>query len=180
VICKAGPRYSQIASADFSAGLLTNHPQDDTMSPLFALLHHLSAFTMVAALAVEFVLVRDDLTLGNARKVLIADAVYGASAGILIVVGFLRVFYFEKGATYYFHTWTFIAKLSLFIIIGVVSIVPTIAFLSWRKAVKQGQVPSMDARKMRSLRSIIHLELAGVVLILLMAALMAKGVGLML
>ena len=35
-------------------------------------------------------------------------------------------------------------------------------------------------RKMRSLRSIIHLELAGVVLILLMAALMAKGVGLML
>ena len=60
------------------------------------------------------------------------------------------------------------------------SIIPTIAFLSWRKAVKQGQVPSVDARKMRSLRSIIHLELAGVVLILLMAALMAKGVGLML
>ena len=121
-----------------------------------------------------------ELTLGSARKVLIADAVYGASAGILIVVGFLRVFYFEKGATYYFHTWTFIAKLSLFIIIGVVSIVPTIAFLSWRKAVKQGQVPSVDTQKMRLLRSIIHLELAGVVLILLMAALMAKGVGLML
>ena len=98
----------------------------------------------------------------------------------LIVVGFLRVFYFEKGATYYFHTWTFIAKLSLFIIIGVVSIIPTIAFLSWRKAVKQGQVPNVDAQRMRSLRSIIHLELAGVVLILLMAALMAKGVGLML
>lgn len=150
------------------------------MSPLFAFLHHLSAFTLVAALAVEFVLVRDDLTLGSARKVLIADAVYGASAAILIVAGFLRVFHFEKGAAYYFHTWTFITKLSLFIIIGLVSIIPTIAFLSWRKVVKQGQVPSVDARKMRSLRSIIHLELAGIVLILLMAALMAKGVGLML
>jgi putative membrane protein len=150
------------------------------MSPLFAFLHHVAAFTLVAALGVEFVLVRDDLTLRSARNILIADAVYGASAGILIVVGFLRVFYFEKGATYYFHTWTFIAKLSLFLIIGLVSIVPTIEFLSWRKVVKQGQVPSADARKIRSLRSIIHLELAGVVLILLMAALMAKGVGLML
>ena len=90
------------------------------MSPLFAFLHHLSAFTLVAALAVEFALVRDDLTLGSARKVLIADAVYGASAAILIVVGFLRVFYFEKGATYYFHTWTFIAKLTLFVVIGLV------------------------------------------------------------
>ena len=98
----------------------------------------------------------------------------------IFVAGFLRVFHFEKGAAYYFHTWTFITKLSLFIIIGLVSIIPTIAFLSWRKAVKQGQVPNVDAQRMRSLRSIIHLELAGVVLILLMEALMAKGVGLML
>ncbi len=148
------------------------------MSPLFAFASP-PAFTLVAALAVEFVLVRDDLTLGSARKILIADAVYSVSAGIQIVVGFLRVFYFEKGATYYFHTWTFIAKLSLFIIIGLVSIIPTIAFQSWRKVVKQGRVPSMNVRKMRSLRSIIHLELASVVPIL-MAALMAKGVGLML
>src|SRR5262245_29606986 len=150
------------------------------MSPLLAFLHHLAAFTLVAALAVEFVLVRDDLTLRSARKIQIADAVFGMSAGLLIVAGFLRVFYFEKGATYYFHTWTFIAKLSLFVIIGLVSIIPTIEFLSWRKAVKQGQVPSVDAQRMQRLRSIIHLELAGVVLILLMAALMAKGVGLML
>jgi putative membrane protein len=150
------------------------------MSALFAFLHHLAAFTVVAALAVEFVLVRGDLTLRSARQIQIADAAYGASAGVLVVVGFLRVFYFEKGAIYYFHTWTFIAKLSLFILIGLVSIIPTIEFLSWRSAVKQGQVPSVDAQKMRSLRSIIHLELPGIVLILLMAALMAKGIGLML
>jgi uncharacterized membrane protein len=32
---------------------------------------------------------------------------------------------------------------------------------------------------MRSVRSIIHVELAGIVLIILMAALMAKGIGLL-
>ena len=150
------------------------------MAATFAFLHHLAAFTLVAALAVQFVLLRDAVTVASARKLQAIDTVYGMAAVVLLIIGLGRVFHFEKGATYYFHTWTFIAKLSLFIIIGLVSIIPTIAFLSWRKAVKQGQVPSVDAQRMRSLRSIIHLELAGVVLILLMAALMAKGVGLML
>jgi len=42
-----------------------------------------------------------------------------------------------------------------------------------------GSLPVVDGDKLRWLRSIIHLELAGVVLILLMAALMAKGIGMM-
>ena len=149
------------------------------MAALFAFLHHLAAFTLVAALAIELVLLRDALTDKAARKIIAADTVYGISAGVLLVVGLSRVFHFEKGATYYFHTWTFIAKLTLFILIGLASIVPTLEFLSWRRAVKQGQTPVVDADKLRRLRSIIHLELAGVVLILLMAALMAKGIGLM-
>ena len=49
-----------------------------------------------------------------------------------------------------------------------------VADLSWRNAVKQGQAPSVDARKLRFLRSIIHLELADVVVILLMAALIGQ------
>ncbi len=148
------------------------------MAPFFAFLHHIAAFVLFAALVVEFVLVKDALTLGSARKILMADLVFGISAGVLLVVGLGRVFHFEKGATYYFHTWTFIAKLSLFVIVGLLSIVPTREFLSWRGAVKQGQVPQVSPTKMRSVRSIIHVELAGIVLIILMAALMAKGVGL--
>jgi putative membrane protein len=145
------------------------------MSVLFAFLHHAAAFTLVAALAVEFVLIRDPPSLGSARKMQIADMVFGIAAGVLLVVGFVRVTYLEKGAFYYFHSWTFIAKLALFVAIGLVSIIPTIEFLSWRKAVREGHAPLVTARK---LRSIIHLELAGVVVILLMAAMMAKGVGL--
>ena len=150
------------------------------MTSLFAFLHHIAAFTLFAALVVELILIREVLTVGTARRLQVADMVFGISAGVLIVVGLLRVFYFEKGAYYYFHTWTFIAKLALFVIIGLVSIVPTREFLSWRKAVKQGQAPSVSPDKVRSLRSIMHWELVGVVAIILMAALMAKGVGLLL
>jgi putative membrane protein len=150
------------------------------MASLFAFLHHLAAFTLVAALAIEFVLLKELLTNGAARRIIAADAAYGISAGVLLLVGLSRVFHFEKGATYYFHSWTFLAKLTLFILIGLLSIVPTLEFLSWRRALKQGQVPIVEAPKLRRLRFIIHLELMGIVLILLMAALMAKGVGLML
>src|SRR5262245_10293488 len=150
------------------------------MAALFAFVHHLAAFALFAALVVELILIREALTVGRARKLQIADMVFGISAGVLLVVGLLRVYYFEKGATYYFHTWTFIAKLTLFVLVGLASIVPTLEFLSWRRAVKEGQVPSLSPERLRTLRSIIHWELAGVVLIILMAALMAKGVGLLL
>jgi len=147
------------------------------MAAFFAFLHHLAAFALVAALVIEFVLLREDLTLRSARKVLLADMILGITAAIVFIVGLGRVFHFEKGAYYYFHNWAFIAKLSLFVLVAVASIVPTREFLSWRSAVKQGQVPVVEAPRMRSIRLIVHLELAAIVLILLCAALMAKGVG---
>jgi putative membrane protein len=150
------------------------------MAALFAFLHHLAAFSLFAALVVEFILIRDPLTVASARKIQIADMVFGISAGVLLVVGFMRVFYFEKGSFYYFHSWAFSAKIGLFLLVGLISIVPTIEFLSWRTAVKQGQVPVLSEAKRRSLRSIMHFELLGVALIILCAALMAKGVGVML
>jgi putative membrane protein len=150
------------------------------MAATFAFLHHLAAFTLVAALAIQFALLRDEVTLGSARKLQAVDAVYGVAALVLLVVGLGRVFHFEKGATYYFHTWTFITKLSLFVLVGLISIMPTLAFRSWRKAVQQGQAPQVSAQQLQRLRTIVHLELIGVVLIILCAALMAKGIGLLL
>lgn len=148
------------------------------MSALFAFLHHVAAFTLFAALVVEFVLIRGTLTVESARKLRTADMILGIAAGALLVVGLMRVFYFEKGATYYFHTWTFHAKFGLFILIGLLSIIPTIEFLRWRAAVKAGQVPPITAGKLKSIRSIIHVEMVGVVVIILFAVLMARGVGL--
>jgi len=146
-------------------------------SAVFAFLHHISAFTLVAALAIEFVLIRGELTLTSARLLQRADIAFGVAAGVLLVVGLLRVFYFEKGAGYYFSSGTFIAKLSLFVILGLFSIVPTIEFLSWRKATAQGGAPAVAPAKLASIRRIIHIELAGVVVIVLCAALMARGIG---
>jgi len=136
-----------------------------------AFLHHVAAFTLVAALVVEFVLIRGELTPATARRIARADMIFGIASGVLVVVGLLRVFYFEKGAAYYFHSGTFLAKLGLFIVVGLLSIYPTRKFISWRKG--------LDASSVPAIRRVIHLELVGVVLILLFAALMADGIGFM-
>ena len=141
----------------------------------FAFLHHLAAFTLVAAIAIELVLLRGELTLWSARRLQVADGILGVAAGVLLAAGLARVFWFEKGAAYYFHSHAFLLKFSLFIIVGLLSIVPTIEFLSWRKAVKQGEVPVVAAAKLRRVRMIVHLELAAIAIILLCAAVMAKG-----
>jgi putative membrane protein len=145
------------------------------MSTFFAFLHHVAAFTLVAALAVEFVLIRQEVTRPGAIRLLATDAVLGASATTLLVVGLLRVFYFEKGVSYYFSSHAFLTKLSIFLIVATLSAAPTIEFLSWRKAVKAGQAPSPAPAKLNLIRNIIHFELIGVVVILLCAAIMARG-----
>ena len=125
------------------------------MSTLFAFLHHLAAFTLVSAIAVEFVMIRQELTASTARKLLATDAVLGIAAGLLFVVGLLRVYYFEKGAAYYFSSHAFMAKFSVFIAVGLLSVIPTVEFVSWRKA--------------------LHGELIAVAIILLCVAVMARG-----
>ena len=135
----------------------------------------LCAFTLVSAVAIEFMLIRQELTLWSAQKLQATDRVLGIAAGALLVVGLLRVFYFEKGPDYYFHSHAFMAKLSIFVVIGLLSIIPTLEFLSWRKLLSDGQVPAITAKKRRLVTAVIHGELLSIVIILLCAAIMARG-----
>ena len=136
------------------------------MSAFLAFLHHLAAFALVASLVVELVVIRDELNAKNARRLASADLALGISAGVLLVVGLLRVFYFEKGAAFYFSNGPFIAKLALFIAVALLSIYPTLRFLRWRRQPNPAEVPVV--------RRVLHLELIGVVLILYFAASIAR------
>jgi putative membrane protein len=135
------------------------------MAAFFAFLHHVAAFTLVAAVAVQFVLIRAELSAENARRLSAVDAVLGLSALTVLAVGLLRVFYFEKGASYYFHSVPFIVKLSVFVIVALASIYPTVQFAAWRKALKHGSMPTVAPGKLRAIRRVIP-QTVGVVVIL--------------
>ncbi|HKT71531.1 MAG TPA: DUF2214 family protein [Steroidobacteraceae bacterium] len=144
-----------------------------------AFLHHVAAFTLVGSLSAEMVLFKPPLTTAQARRVLGADAIFGISAGTLLIVGLLRVFYFEKGAAYYFANGFFIVKLSLFILAALLSIYPTRLFLSWRPLLKQGTTPSPSPEQTRRARMCIMWELTAILGILLCAPFMAQGLGML-
>ena len=147
------------------------------MIALFAFIHHVAAFTLAGALIAELALFERNLNLGRARRIQHADLAYGISAGVLLAAGLLRVFYFERGGAYYFHNMFFIAKLSLFIIVALLSIYPTALFVSWSKQLKTGIVPQPADAQVRRVRAVILWELLGIVGILLCASLMARGIG---
>ena len=148
-----------------------------TWNVVFAFLHHVTAFVIVAVLTAELVLLKGELTPTSARSVLRMDAAYGIAAAVLLVVGLVRVFYTEKGASYYFHSAPFLAKFSLFIVVGLLSIQPTMRFLSWRKTLAAGGVPTLEPAATRKIRMLLHIELTLLFVIMLCAVLMARGYG---
>ena len=144
------------------------------MAAIMAFLHHLAAFTVVSTLAIEVALFKPPLTLVQARRLQIVDSVFGISAGLLLVIGMGR-FHFEKGAAYYFHNPFFLTKFGLFLAAALISIYPTLLFLSWRKDIKAGVAPAIDPAKVRKARMCMMLELTAIVGILFCAPMMARG-----
>jgi len=146
-------------------------------SALMAFLHHAAAFTLVGALAVEVALFKPPLSLIQAQRLLRTDMIFGASATLLLAVGLLRVTYFEKGPAYYWHDVFFLIKFGAFILAALISIYPTVTFFSWNRRLKTGVAAQIDAGRTQRVRMCLMLELTAVLVILLCAALMARGFG---
>ena len=147
------------------------------INSLMATLHHLCAFAVTATLVYEFVAFRRNLTVEEARRILKVDTAYGISAGLLVVVGLLRVYFFEKGPEFYRNSDMFWAKMGLFILVGLLSIYPTIRFLKWRPALQENKAPEIAENEFKNIRRLLHLELVGIGLILVVAPMMARGIG---
>ncbi len=149
------------------------------ISAIMAFLHHFAAFTLTAAIVYEHITFRKDLSLAEARRIQIMDIIYGVSAGFILIVGLLRVFYFEKGPVYYAHNWFFWTKMFGFALAGLLSIYPTLRFVSWRKFTTRNQVPEISDREVGRTKLLLRLETVAIALILFSAAMMARGIGMM-
>jgi putative membrane protein len=146
-------------------------------SALMAFLHHLFAFALVACVIYEFIAYRKGITMEEARRIKRADLVYGISAGLLLIVGLLRVFLFEKGAAFYSQSPFFWVKMSAFLIVGLLSIDPTIRYLRWNKTLKENRAPEIPDNEFKRTRLLLSLEVIGLAVILFAAAMMARGIG---
>lgn len=139
---------------------------------VLAIAHHLVVFAMVAIFAAEFVLLRPGIEGKQLIQLGKIDAAYGALAGLVIVVGIIRVIFGGNGWEYYVGNWAFWLKMVAFVGVGLASIPPTIAIIRWRRA---GGTPA-DA-DVNTARRFLYLEAGLLVFIPAFAATMAKGYG---
>lgn len=111
------------------------------------------------------------------RNVLMADNLWGLSAVVLLVTGGMRAFGgFEKGTDYYLHQPLFHLKMTLFVLILLLEIAPMIALIKWRMALGKGR--AIDPSKAGRFARISHIEALLLVLMVVAATGMARGVGL--
>jgi putative membrane protein len=146
-------------------------------SALFSFLHFIAVLVIAGTLFYEWLTLGQAPSLADARRLQWADRWYGIAAGVLLVVGLVRVFNYEKGRDYYFSNTFFLLKIALFVAVGLISIYPTVRFIGWSKLTRQGQVPVVPAQELQRLRLALGVELLLLAGIVLCASLMAKGLG---
>jgi putative membrane protein len=139
----------------------------------FAAAHHLLVFSLLGVLAAEFALVRRGMGAGSVSRVASVDLWYGILTALIIVVGFSRAVFAAKGWAYYSHNGFFWAKIGVFVVIGLLSVPPTLAFLRWRRT----GVTTPDNGQVDQVRFYLWIELALFPLLPLFAAAMARGYG---
>ncbi len=134
--------------------------------------HHLLIFGLFGVLAAELIVVRPGVDQGAVARIGAVDLWYGILAGLIVAVGFSRAIFAAKGWAYYSHNGFFWAKIATFLVIGLLSVPPTIAFIQWRRA---GAPPS-DAQ-VAGVRRCLYAEVALFALLPAFAAAMARGYG---
>ena len=143
-----------------------------TLFVLIKYLHFIAIFGMVSAVVAQHLLFKDQMTRQEIRCVSIIDSIYGGCAILVLAMGLLMWFVVGKPSAYYSANWVFHLKVGLFVLVGLLSIVPTRFLLKNRKGDQQELLPVPKSMKM-----IIRLELLLLFLIPLLATSMAQGIG---
>ena len=106
------------------------------------------------------------------------DRAYGGVAGLVIVVGIVRVIFGQAGWEFYLSNWAFWLKMAAFAAVGILSIPPTRAILTWRKAVAIDHAYTPPEPDIRAAKRFVHYQAAAFLLIPVFAAAIPRIYGL--
>lgn len=120
------------------------------------------------------------LTIASVSRAFIADAWWGAAAGLWIVTGLWRLLAgSEKSTAYYLSNRFFMAKMSILIVILVLEIWPMITLTRWRKALKKSaETWSPDERAAAWITKTSYVQVVLVLMMVVAAVAMARWYGL--
>lgn len=144
---------------------------------LLAIAHFLLIFVLLAILVAQMTTVKPGIGARQLSLVGAMDLAYGIAAGLLLVVGFGRVFFGLKGAAFYLTNHSFWTKIALFAVVALLSIQPTLRFIAWRRSAAADQAFTPPEVEIKRVRMFMHLEATVFFIIPVFAVLMARGIG---
>ena len=148
-----------------------------TLEAILAYLHLLAILTMVVFISSEAALCRVQwLNAAVVERLAKIDLVYGIAAIMVLATGIARTVWGVKGTSWYWTNPLLHVKLTLFIVIGVISIFPTLTYMRWRKTLRaSGTLPAeADVKKTRKL---VMVQAHLIAVIPLVAVFLARGFG---
>ncbi len=139
-------------------------------------LHYIGIMILMGALLAEYFMVKQDISAAQIKSLTKIDLVYGIAAALVLVSGLLRWFIVDaKGAAYFNINHMFHIKLTLFVVIVVLSVFPTRAFIKWRKLVVRKEITGMPANEMKKTLLFIRIELLLLAIMPLLAIMVELG-----
>jgi putative membrane protein len=146
-----------------------------TLEAVLAALHLVAILTLVVFLSSQAALCRVEwLNAAVVERLARLDAIYGASAMVLVATGLARVFFGVKGMSWYISQPMFHAKITLVVAIAIVSIFPTIALRRWRRKLRaDGTLP--DAREVSRVRRLVMVQAHAIPVVAVLAVFWARG-----
>ena len=144
---------------------------------LMAYFHYSAIFLLFAFLTVEVMLLRNPLDAATVRLLVRVDRWYFAAAILTLVSGLMRFFWGVKGAGFYTANPMFHIKVTLFVAIGILSILPTLQFIRWaKKLAADAPFEAPEAERKRA-RRLVMVEIHLATILPLLAVFMARGIG---
>jgi len=141
---------------------------------ILALAHHFLVFGLAALLAAEAAMLRPGLTASQLSRLAFIDNLYGVFAGLILIVGFGRVFYGVHGSQLFLSNPWFWAKIVAFFIVGILSAPPTVRLIVWRRRAKADSSFVLTQDDVRWVRWFIIPEIVVFACIPLLAAAMVR------
>ncbi|MZR63668.1 DUF2214 family protein [Alcanivorax sp. DP30] len=146
-------------------------------SVVWASTHYLSILVLFGCVYGMLLFWRTEVNGYNFRTLLWLHVAYWVSLVLVLVSGLARAGWTEKGMAFYMANPWFHAKVTVFVLIILISLYPVKVMRAWRHSAVGGAVPPVTPELQKTLRRTLVAEIHLISLMPIFAVLMARGVG---
>lgn len=146
-----------------------------TLEAFLAAFHLVAILTFVVFLSSQAALCRMEwMNAAVVERLARLDVIYGVAAVLMIASGIARLIWGIKGASWYLSQPMFHIKITLLVVMAILSIWPSIIYRRWRHNLRAtGSMP--DELEVKKVRRLVMIQAHGLPVVAVIAVFWARG-----